>query len=121
MAMQRSPARARQRGLSFFGVIFIGVLAVAVFAIGGQSVPIFIEYMAIKKAAAKAARDGTTVPEVRAAFDRAAAIDDISSISGKDLQVTKRDDRVVVSYEYEREIHLAGPAHLVYRFNDSTK
>ena len=93
----------------------------AAFAIGGQSVPIFIEYMAVKKAAAKAAREGTTVPEVRAAFDRAAQIDNITSIAGKDLEVTKNNERVVVSYSYEREVHLTGPAYLVYRFQESTK
>lgn len=117
---QRTAARSRQRGLSFIGVVFIGVLAVAVFAIGGQSVPIFIEYFAIKKAAIKAARDGSTVPEIRASFDRAAAIDNIESVSGKDLEVTKRNDKIVVSFSYSREIALAGPAYLVYRFSDST-
>ena len=119
--LQRSAARSRQRGLSFIGVVLVGVLAVAAFAIGGQSVPIFIEYAAIKKAAIKAAREGSTVAEVRASFDRAAAIDDISSISGKDLEVTKRDDKVVVTFSYAREIPLAGPAYLVYRFQDSTR
>ncbi|AVO48356.1 DUF4845 domain-containing protein [Melaminivora suipulveris] len=120
MALQRTAARSRQRGLSFIGVVFIGVLAVALFAIGGKSVPIFIEYFAIKKAAIKAARDGSTVPEIRASFDRAAAIDNIESIAGKDLEISKRNEKVVVSYSYEREIHLAGPAYLVYRFQDST-
>lgn len=120
MGLQRTAARSRQRGLTFIGVIFIGVFAVAAFAIGGQSVPIFLEYIAIKKAATKAARDGTTVPEIRASFDRAAAIDDISSIAGKDLEITKRNDKVIVSFSYAREIPLAGPAFLVYRFQHST-
>ncbi len=120
MGLQRTAARSRQRGLSFIGVIFVGVLAVAAFAIGGQSVPVFIEYAAIKKAAAKAAREGSTVPEIRAAFDRAAQIDDIHSISGQDLEITKRNDKVVVSFSYSREIPLAGPAYLVYRFKEST-
>lgn len=120
MALQRIAARSRQRGLSFIGVVFIGVLAVALFAIGGKSVPIFIEYFAIKKAAIKAARDGATVPEIRASFDRATAIDDITSVTGNDLEVTKRNDKIIVSYSYAREIHLAGPAYLVYRFQDST-
>lgn len=113
--------RSRQRGLSFIGLIIVGVLIVGAFAIGGQSVPIFIEYQAIRKAAEKAAREGATVPDVRASFDRAAAIDDIHSIKGSDLEVTKRNDRIVVSYSYSREIGLAGPAFLVYRFQDSTK
>ena len=109
MGLHRSATRARQRGLSFIGVIFVGLIAVAAFAIGGQSVPVFLEYANIKKAAAKAARDGNTVPEIRAAFDRAAQIDDIHSISGKDLEITKRNDKVVVSFNYSREIPLAGP------------
>ncbi|MDH4425987.1 MAG: DUF4845 domain-containing protein [Acidovorax sp.] len=111
--------RSRQRGLSFFGLVFLGVFAVAVFAIGGQSVPIFLEYVAAKRAIDKAKVEGT-VPGVRAAFDRAAAIDDIRSIQGKDLEVTKRGDKVVVSFKYSREIALAGPAYLVYRFEAQT-
>lgn len=110
-----------QKGLSFFGFVVIAVLAVAVFAIGGQSLPILLEYQAAQKAAQKAANAGSTVPEVRAAFDRAAQIDDIATISGKDLEVTKINDQVVVSFEYERSLPLVGPAYLVYRFTHQTK
>ncbi|QEA12177.1 DUF4845 domain-containing protein [Comamonas flocculans] len=119
MVKHRNALVGRQRGLSFLGVIFIGVFAVAAFAIGGQSVPILLEYQAIKKAATKAAREESSVAGIRAAFDRSAAIDDISSISGKDLEVTKRNDKIVVGFKYEREIALFGPAYLVYRFQDA--
>ena len=119
MNAQRTPRRSRQRGLSFIGVIFIGLMAVAAFAIGGQSIPIWLEYQAITKAMNKAKIE-STVPGVRAAFDRAAAIDDISSVEGQDLEVTKRGDKVVVSVNYAREIALAGPAYLVYRFQAQT-
>ena len=119
MKLQRTSSRSRQRGLSFIGLIFVGVLAVAAFAIGGQSVPIVLESLAVKKAAAKAAASGTTVAEVKAAFDRAATIDQINSIKGDDLQVTKRNDKIVVSYSYSREISLFGPAYLVYRFTET--
>lgn len=110
-----------QKGVSFFGFVVIAVLAVAVFAIGGQSLPILLEYQGAQKAAQKAANEGHTVPEVRAAFDRAAQIDDIATISGKDLDITKINDRVVVSFAYERSISLVGPAYLVYRFTHQTK
>ena len=116
--LPHSTGRARQRGLSFIGLVFIGVITVAAFAIGGQSVPVFLEYQAVRKAASKVAREGGTVPEIRANFDRAAAIDDITSIRGSDLEITKRNDKVLVGYKYSREISLAGPAYLVYRFND---
>ncbi|MFN7154576.1 MAG: DUF4845 domain-containing protein [Acidovorax sp.] len=120
MTLHRTASRSHQRGLSFIGVVFFGVFAVAAFAIGGQSVPIFLENVAIKKAAEKAKLEGT-VPGIRAAFDRAAAIDDITSIQGKDLEITKRGDKTVVGFKYSREIALAGPAFLVYRFEEQTK
>ncbi len=120
MNMHHTASRSRQRGLSFIGLVFFGVLAVAVFAVGGQSLPMFLEYTAAKKAIEKAKVE-STVPSVRAAFDRAAAIDDITSIKGSDLDVTKRGDKVVVSFKYAREIPLVGPAYLVYRFEAQTQ
>lgn len=114
-------SRFNQRGLSFFGLVFFGVFAVASFAIGGQSIPILLEYQAIKKAAIKSAKDGSTVPEIRALFDRAAQIDDIKSVKGADLEITKRNDKIVVSFQYSREIALAGPAYLVYRFTGQSE
>ena len=115
MKLQRTTFRSRQRGLSFISLIFVGFLAVATFAIGGQSIPIFLEYQAIRKAALKASKE-----EIQAAFDRAGAIDNISSISGKDLEITKRGDKTIVSLKYSREIELAWPAFLVYRFQYQT-
>lgn len=112
--------RARQRGLSFIGLVLIGVAAVAVFAIAGQSVPMFVEFNAAKRAIEKAKLAGS-VNEIRAQFDRSAAIDDITSIRGSDLEITKAGDRVIVKFKYSREIALAGPAYLVYRFEAQTK
>ena len=117
---QPSTAPSRQRGLSFIGLVLIGVLAVGVFAIGGQAFPTYLEYLAVQKAAEKA-KVGTTVQEVQSIFDKAATIDDIKSISGKDLKVTKRGDKVVVSFDYQREIHIAGPAYLTLKYSGQTQ
>ncbi len=64
MKLRRTTFRSRQRGLSFISLIFVGFLAVATFAIGGQSIPIFLEYQAIRKAALKASKEGSTVGEI---------------------------------------------------------
>ena len=114
--MKNLAFRSRQRGLSFIGLVFLVAIIVSVVAIGAQSVPVFLEYQAITKAANKAAAEGNTVAEVKAAFDRSAAIDDFKSVTGNDLNVTKVNDKIVVGFEYSREIPLAGPAFLVYRF-----
>lgn len=114
--MKNLALRSRQRGLSFIGLVFLVAIIVSAAVIGAQSVPVFLEYQAITKAANKAAAEGNIVAEVKASFDRSAAIDDFKSVSGSDLEVTKVNDKIVVGFEYSREIHLVGPAYLVYRF-----
>lgn len=119
--MQQTP-RSRQRGMSFIGVVLWGVIIVCLAVVGSKAVPVVIENMNIKKAATKAARQGTTVQEVRRIYEAAQAIDDMSSVNPQDLEVTKDPSgKVVVSYAYERDIPLYGPVYLVFRFNDSVK
>ncbi len=105
-------SKQQQRGLTFIGLLVVGGLLAIAGLIAAQVFPTYIEYMAVQKAAKKAAA-GTTVADVRSIFDKAAQIDDIRSISGKDLEVGKQGNNVVVSFSYQREIHLAGPAYLV--------
>ncbi len=112
--------RSKQRGLSFFGVVFFGVVIFSVFIVGAKLVPTVIEHQAILKALEKA-KAGNTVPEVRSIFDKTAAIDDISSVSGKDLEVTKNGDKVVVSIAYNKEIELVGPAYLLIKYTGTSK
>lgn len=105
----------RQRGMSFIGLLFVGGLLAVTGVVVAQAIPTVIEYQAVLKAVNKA-KDGNTVPEVRSIFDKAASIDNISSISGKDIDVTKENDKVVVRFAYQREIHLAGPAYLTLKY-----
>jgi hypothetical protein len=113
--------RSSQRGLSFIGLVFVAVVLAATGVVIAQVVPTAIEYQAILKATRKSATDGSTPPEVRNVFDRAAAIDNISSISGKDLIVAKEGDKLVASFSYQREIHLAGPAFLTLKYTGSSR
>ncbi len=112
--------KRQQQGLTFFGLLIVGVLLAYAGVILAQVAPTYIEYLAVQKAVDKAAT-GSTVAEVRAIFDKAAQIDDIRTIAGRDLTVGKEGDRVVVSFAYAREIHLAGPAHLVMKYEGRSK
>lgn len=109
-----------QRGISFIGLLFLGVVLALLAIVGARVLPTATEFMAIQKAVKKAAADGDTVPAVRAAFDRTAAVDYISSISGKDLEITKQGDKVVVEFAYDKEIPLAGPAYLLLKYRGSS-
>ena len=112
--------RSRQRGISFVGLVFVGEVLATVGVIGAQVFPTFIEFQAVAKAASKAS-GGSTVAEVRTIFDKAADVDNISSIKGKDLDVTKDGDKIVVAFAYEREIHLMGPAFLTLKYAGRSK
>lgn len=113
--------KSRQRGITFLGLLFVGGILAVSGVIVAQIVPTLVELQAIHKAARKAAAEGGTVADVRMIFDKAAQIDDIKSIEGKDLNVTKIGEKVVVSFAYQREIHLAGPAWLTLKYEGSTK
>jgi type II secretory pathway pseudopilin PulG len=108
--------RTRQRGISFFGLIVVMIVLALVGVVGAQVFPTVLEYQAIQKAVNRAARDGTSVAEVRGIFNRATEVDAITSISSKDLEVTKNGDQIQVSFAYNKEIHLFGPAYLLLKY-----
>ena len=112
--------KKQQRGMTFMGLLVVGILLALAGVVIAQVVPTYIEYLAMQKAVDKATA-GETVAEVRSIFDKAATIDDIRSITAKDLEVGKEGNQVVVSYAYERDIHLAGPAYLVMRYRGLSK
>lgn len=110
----------RQRGVTFLGILFLGAVLAVSGVVLAQAVPTYIEYLAVKKAVKKAST-GSTVAEVRDIFNKAAQIDDIRSLSGNDLEIGKEGERVVVRFSYDREIHLAGPAWLLMRYQGDSK
>lgn len=112
--------KSRQAGISFVALLFVvGVLA-SLGVLGAQAFPTVVEYQAVLKATQKAST-GATVAEVRQIFDKAAQIDDIKSITAKDLEVTKDGDKVVVKFAYNKEIHMFGPAYLLLKYAGASK
>lgn len=117
----RQQLKSRQRGISFFSLIMGMIVLALLFVVGAKVFPTAVEYSAVQKAVNRAARDGNTVQEVRASFDRAADVDNITSIKGSDLTVTKEGDQVVVTFAYEKEIALFGPAYLLLKYEGSSR
>jgi hypothetical protein len=114
-------APGRQRGLSLVSLIFIGLIAIMLLTVGFKLVPSLIEYLAIDRAVQKIKNEGSTVREIRNAFDRYSTIEDIKSISGKDLDITKDTDGVVISYAYSYSVPLADNVRLVIDYSGSTR
>jgi hypothetical protein len=112
--------RSRQRGISFLGLVFVGAVLAVTGVVAAQVFPTFVEFQAIDKAVQKSS-EGNTVADVRRIFDRATEIDAITSMKAKDLEITKEDDKIIVRFAYQREIHLAGPAYLTLKYNGRSK
>jgi Domain of unknown function (DUF4845) len=112
--------KSQQRGLSLISLLFVGVILAFAGVVAAQVLPTTIEYFAIMKATKKVAASGGTIPDIRSSFDKAQNIDDFKAISGKDLDISKNGDKVVVSFAYTKEIHLAGPAYLLLKYAGSS-
>ena len=111
----------RQRGLSLVGLFLVGIIVVALIALGFRVVPAVVEYIAIERAVQKIKDEGSTVRELQAAFDRHATIDDITSISSRDLDITKEGDRIVISYAYAKKVPITDNVSLVIDFSCTTR
>lgn len=111
-----------QQGVTLVGMVIVGIIIVFV-AIGGLKIaPAYIEYYKVKKAIVGVAQTTSrgTVAEVRAAFDRRAAIDDIDVIAGRDLDVTKEGNEIVISFAYPKRISMFGNVSVLIDFAASS-
>jgi hypothetical protein len=107
-----------QRGFSLFSLLLWAILAGFVALLGMRVLPTINEFLIIQKAVNKAALEGgNTVSGIRAAFDRQKAVEfSISSITSRDLDITKENDRIVVRFAYDKEIELMSPAFLLIKY-----
>ena len=112
-----------QRGISLLGLLLWAIVIGIVALIGLRVLPTVNEYLTIQRAVDKVAAEGlTTVPEIRAAFERQKQIEyAISSITSKDLVITKEDDRVVIRFAYDKEIELMPPVFLLIKYEGRSK
>jgi hypothetical protein len=112
-----SPTRVR-RGITLFGLLFWAIVVGFFGYLLVRTLPTVNEYMTIQRAVTKiAASNPATVAEARQAFDRQKEIEyAIGAISGKDLSITKENDRVVIGFAYDKEVPIAGPVFLLIKY-----
>ncbi len=113
----------RQRGITLFGLMFWAIFLGAGVLIGLKVLPTIMEYISIKRTVDKIAASGAgTVQEIRTAFDKQKEIEySITEISGKDLVITKENEKVVISFAYNKEIELMPPVFLLLKYEGRSK
>jgi hypothetical protein len=117
-SLHHRPRVRQQRGMTLFGLMFWAIVVGAVAYVGLRVFPTVNEYLTIKRTIDKvAASSPNTVAEVRAAFERQKDIEySISSISGKDLEITKENEKIVIAFAYNKEIPLYGVVYLLIKY-----
>lgn len=115
--------RGRQRGVTLFGLMFWALLFGFVGYVLVRTLPTVNEYLTIQRTVEKvAASQPPTVNEARLAFERQKDIEySITSITAKDLQITKENEKVVISYAYNKEIPLFGPVYILLKYEGRSR
>lgn len=104
--------RNGQRGVSIMGLIMALFILVIVALFAMKLVPSFLEFRTAKTAIEIIGKSAQNPAEVRRAWEARSAIDDITSVSGKDLEITREGNQMVIAFAYRKEVRLFGPVGL---------
>jgi type II secretory pathway pseudopilin PulG len=116
----KSRLTIKQSGVSLVGLILVLAMLGLLGVLALKIAPTATEFMSIKKAIETAKASGTTVREIQISFDKQAEVGYITTISGKDLEITRNGDDVEISFAYQKKIPLVGPASLLLEYAGTT-
>lgn len=114
--------RKLQSGITLTGLIVGAVVLVLAALLAMKVAPPYLEFFNAKKLITQIANEGkTSVPDIRQAFDLKSSIDDVTTVKGSDLEITKEGAEVVISFSYRKEIPLFGNAGIYLDFAADSK
>lgn len=113
----------KQRGLSLINTIvwlsviaFLGLMA-------AKLMPTYIEYFSVKKIFAAMEQNGETkgtVRDIRFAYERRNAIEDVKSVRGDDLEITKEGGETVLTANWSVKVPLVSNISACIDFSATT-
>lgn len=123
MTSKRHRVGRQQHGITLLGLLFWAVIIGFLALLAMRVLPTVNEFMTIQKAVNKVALDGgSTVPEIRAAFEKQKDIEySTDAVSAKDLDITKENDRIVIRFAYNKEIELMAPVFLLIKYEGRSR
>jgi hypothetical protein len=115
----------RQRGMTFIGLMCILVLVGAIGYAGVRLVPVYLNYMKLARTMESAASEfkgeAPNLDGVRKSLDRHWAIEDITGIDQKDIEVTKDDGGLTLHAVYDDMVPYLGNVSLSVHFDKTVK
>ena len=113
----------RQRGLSLLGMIVVLALVGFFGILAAKLMPSYIEYASVRKIFAAMEKNGETngTPnEIRRAYDRRNAIEDVKNVQGRDLEVRNQGGETIVSADWSVKVPLVANISACIDFSVST-
>jgi hypothetical protein len=113
----------KQRGITIMGVLvtlgvlgFCGVMA-------AKLLPAFNEYQSVKKMLKTMEQSGKTkgnVRDIRRAYETLNGIEDVKSVRGDDLEITKQGQDTIVSATWSAKVPMVANVNACIDFHVST-
>lgn len=115
--------RNRQLGVSLTGLIIGLVILIFAGLLGMKTFPPYLEFFTAKKLITVIAQEqrGGTILDIRKAWQLKTAIENVSAINEKDLEITKEGADIVISFAYHKEVPLFGNVGLCFDFAADSK
>lgn len=114
----------KQKGVSLSGFMLWSIVLIFALLLGFKIGPAYFEYLTIQKQFKAIANDSEARSgqrrDVESAFMKRTMIEDIKSITAKDLVITKEGDGIVVSAEYSTCAHVVANLRACMDFSPSS-
>ena len=110
-----------QQGASLVGFILFGALVIILGIQAMRLYPALLEYYQIEKAIVAATQKSTDPVGIRKSFDSYAAINNIDSVAGQDLEIERTPTGYVASVSYTSWTNLFKNVSLVIEFTASSQ
>lgn len=109
----------KQQGISLLGMVVIGMMAAFALLLAAKLVPAYVEYFAVQKNLATLVNENRNSgpAEIRAAFDRRAIIDDITSFKSDELEIEQSKEGLGIAVSYDKIVHLFANIHILIKFH----
>jgi Domain of unknown function (DUF4845) len=121
----KQSVRQRQLGMTFIGLLCILVLVGAIGYAGVRLVPVYLNYMKLARTMESAASEfkGETgsLDGVRKSLDRHWAIEDITGVDQKDIEITKDDNGLQLHVAYDDAVPYIANVSLSVHFDKTVK
>jgi hypothetical protein len=117
--------RRRQQGMTFIGLMCILVLVGTIGYAGVRLVPVYLNYMKLARtldsAASEFKGEAANLDNVRKSIDRHWAIEDITGIDQKDIEITKDDGGLTLHAVYDDTVPYIANVSLSVHFDKTVK